>query len=230
MNEPQTSVRLQQAAGVVPVGPAPVEELLRAGHRARRRRMAGVHLAVAAGVVLVVGGSVAALERAQPDASSEQMAADQGGREAPESSTDQGAVADSAPEPSGPLVAGGAVDCVEEYAPEAVDARAFAFDGVVVAVGPSVSSLPGDPALPDAVGVTFAVQEWFRGGSGDTVTVDLPAQGVITPDGTLQSYGPGTRLLVSGEPRWGGAPLDAPVAWICGFTRYYDEATAASWR
>lgn len=28
----------------------------------------------------------------------------------------------------------------------------------------------------------------------------------------------------------GGSPLQAPVAWGCDFTRYYDQTTAASWR
>jgi hypothetical protein len=40
----------------------------------------------------------------------------------------------------------------------------------------------------------------------------------------------GSRLLVSGEPRWGGTPLEDPIAWGCGFTRYYDSGTAKSWK
>ena len=43
-------------------------------------------------------------------------------------------------------------------------------------------------------------------------------------------YDIGSRLLVSGEPRWEGSPLDAPIAWGCGFARYYDPQTAAVWR
>jgi hypothetical protein len=86
------------------------------------------------------------------------------------------------------------------------------------------------------VAVTFTVHEWFHGGSGGTVTVDMwpPAEGPETtqvPDGEWGSpYAVGTRLLVSGEPRWGGEPLGQAVAWTCGFTRYYDEATATQWR
>lgn len=234
MNEPQTSAMLQQAAGAVPVGPAPVTELLRAGRRARRRRQALAHLAVAAGVVLVVGGSVAALEQAQPDGRSEEMVADAGGRETPESALDQGATADSvpaAPEQSGPLVTGGSENCAIVYTPEAVRERDFAFDGVVVGIGPPVSVAPGPPALLDEVGVTFAVQEWFHGGSGATVTVDIPVRPTSAqPLEGVQSYDVGTRLLVSGVSRSGTAPLDAPFATTCGFTRYYDEATAAAWR
>lgn len=44
------------------------------------------------------------------------------------------------------------------------------------------------------------------------------------------SYGVGTRLLVSGEPRWGGTdPLRDAFAWGCGFTRYYDAQAATDW-
>ena len=45
----------------------------------------------------------------------------------------------------------------------------------------------------------------------------------------VPAYQIGTRLLVSGTPRWGGAPLADPIAWGCGFTRYYSRATAAEW-
>jgi hypothetical protein len=53
-------------------------------------------------------------------------------------------------------------------------------------------------------------------------------------DGEMQqsaTYEVGTRLLVSGEPRWGGAPLDRAIAYGCGgFTRYYEAALAEEWR
>ena len=136
---------------------------------------------------------------------------------------------DPAPNPAGAPVEGTAASCVEEYSPAAVTGRAFAFDGTVTAIGPARSNRPGVEL--ELSGVTFRVHTWFRGGSGDTVTVDLD-----TPRGTLSSAEPsvptydiGTRLLVSGEPRWGGAPLDAPIAWSCGFTRSYDAQTAAEW-
>ncbi|MCK0113015.1 hypothetical protein MWU75_12770 [Ornithinimicrobium sp. F0845] len=131
-------------------------------------------------------------------------------------------------EAGGPLPDGGAVSCVESYSPESLQDRDFAFDGVVIAMGPSVSDRAdsGDLDLP---GITFEVREWFAGGDADEVTVDL--QGVA--EGTAEADLPfqvGTRLLVSGEPRWGGAPLDSPIAWGCGFSRYYDEETATTWR
>ena len=72
------------------------------------------------------------------------------------------------------------------------------------------------------------MREWFAGGRGETVTVDLqPAGGLEDPG---PAYGVGSRLLVSGEARWGGVPLAAPIAWGCGFTRYHDAATATAWR
>lgn len=231
MNEPETSVLLDQAAAGVPVRPAPVAQLLRAGRRARRRRNAGVTLAVAAGVALVVGGASTVLDLSGTDDGTTSVTADQAG--APEASTEQEAMADAvggAPQ-SGPLVTGGSENCAVIYSPEAVRERDFAFDGVVVGVGPPVSLPPGEPVLVNEVGVTFAVQEWFSGGSGPTVTVDIPARPTRDqPLPDVQSYDVGTRLLVSGESRTGAAPLDAPIATTCGFTRYYDERTAASWR
>src|ERR671910_922540 len=84
--------------------------------------------------------------------------------------------------------------CVESYTPTAVADRAFAFEGVVIDIGQSVSDRGdgGDLNLP---GVTFQVNQWFEGGDGSIFTVDLQA-----PEG---SYGIGSRLLVSGESRWG---------------------------
>jgi hypothetical protein len=70
-------------------------------------------------------------------------------------------------------------------------------------------------------------------GSGPTVTVDItPPQAGRSIDMSelVPAYGVGTRLLVSGAPRWGGSALTDAIAWGCGFTRYYDEATANSWR
>lgn len=128
----------------------------------------------------------------------------------------------------GPLVGGGIPSCVEEYSPRAVAGRAFAFDGVVTSVGPPVSDT-GEYADMGLPGVTFEVREWFAGGSGDTVTVDLQV-GPGDPADADFSYGVGSRLLISGESRSDGAPLESPIAWICGFSRYYDSETAAAWR
>ena len=90
--------------------------------------------------------------------------------------------------------------------------------------------MSGGAGGPDYVGVTFRVHQWFTGGSGSSVTVDLLAP-VTLDRGSEEaiSYGVGTRLLVAGTARWSGAPLDKPVGWECGFTRYWDQATAVEW-
>lgn len=132
---------------------------------------------------------------------------------------------------TGSLPDNGSASCVESYTPQAVAARSFAFDGEIVKIGPSVSDRGdgGDLNLP---GVTFKVHEWFAGGKTDIVTVDIqsPATGSgLSKDGD-DAYGVGSRLLVSGEARWGGSPLNHPIAWACGFSRYFDPETAAEWR
>jgi hypothetical protein len=131
----------------------------------------------------------------------------------------------------GALPGSGTASCVEPYNLATVAKRSFAFDGTVTTIGPARTNLPG-AELPLAA-VTFKVHEWFRGGSGSSVTLDMtppqPGSGQAVTE-SAPSYGVGTRLLVSGEPRWGGAPLTDAIAWGCGFTRYYDPATAGAWR
>ena len=79
--------------------------------------------------------------------------------------------------------------------------------------------------------MTFAVNEWFKGGPGSTVTVDLFAPTSSMAGTDTPVFEAGTRLLVSGEPRWGGAALDDAIAWSCGgFTSYYESAVADQWR
>ncbi len=119
-------------------------------------------------------------------------------------------------DPTGPFGGDEAVLCVEMYTLVNLAHRAFAFDGTVVEIGSARTNRPG-VELPLA-GVTFRVNQWFRGGSAQTVTVDMGTSPQI-----------GTRLLVSGQPRWGGTALTDAIAWGCGFTRYYDPDTAAQW-
>jgi len=118
--------------------------------------------------------------------------------------------------------------CVEAYSAKTLVGQAFAFDGTVIALGPARTNRPGGGQLP-LVAVTFGVHEWFHGGSGESVTIDMSPPLDRGEDG-VPSYDVGTRLLVSGQPRWGGAPLDDAIAWGCGFTRYYDSATADLWQ
>jgi hypothetical protein len=199
-----------------------IDGTLRKVRNRRRVRTAGV--AGLAGVVVAIGAVVAiGIPGHQPQRS---PAAPSG---PVARATPHGAEVAPHPAGGGALPWGAVEDCVQSYSPEAVAGRAFAFDGTVTAIGPAATNRPG--AELSLAAVTFRVHEWFRGGAGETVTVDMdaprPAGGVSEP--AVPAYAVGTRLLVSGEPRWGGAPLDAALAWGCDFTRYYDPQTAAEW-
>jgi len=132
-----------------------------------------------------------------------------------------------------PIVAGGSsASCVEPYALATLKHRAFAFDGTVTGTAAMEAPADGSGALAGYSTVTFKVNEWFRGGDRPTVAVDMmsgPESGTVSSV-KAASYGVGTRLLVSGEPRFGGAPMNAPMAWGCGFTRPFDKSTAVAWR
>ena len=117
--------------------------------------------------------------------------------------------------------------CVEVYSPETLANRSFAFDGTVRSIEERT-----DPKLPAGEGesswVTFEVNQWFAGGSADTIGIWMDALNVETSTGSVSAE-VGTRLLVSGEPRWGGEPLEDPLAWTCGFTQEWTEQAAAEW-
>ena len=134
--------------------------------------------------------------------------------------------------PGDPL-AFGAAQCVKMYSPQTLAEQAFAFDGTVTGIGPARTERSTHPPR-DLRSVTFQVHTWFKGGSAGTAVVDMspPAAGAGTSDAMSEhvpAYQIGTRLLVSGTPRWGGAPLADPIAWGCGFTRYYSPSMAAEW-
>lgn len=159
--------------------------------------------------------------------------------------TDVAATGSSSPSPSpsappadevvpartGPVGDGGAAaSCVEAYSEATIGNRDFAFDGTVVSNEAGGTNKAGKGTL-DTAAVTFRVNEWFTGGTDDTVTVDMgpPVSGV--EQNQEPAYAEGTRMLVSGEPRWGGQPLEDAIAWSCGgFTRYYEPAVADEWR
>jgi hypothetical protein len=135
------------------------------------------------------------------------------------------------PEGEGPPTGPVSARCVEEYSPDTLRNRAFAFDGTVVSI-----ELRQDPNLEVQGGedsrepwVTFSVHHWYRGGSGDEVGVWIENLNMETSVGTITAE-PGTRLLVAGEPRWGGAPFDDAIAWACGFTQPYSPEVAAKWQ
>ena len=237
---------------------APVSGTLSEGalRRVRLRRRAQLSWATGAAAatvaaVAVVGGG---LLRGQPGGD---------GLAAPPVVSRSSQPSPSAVAPTGPLSTGAAASCAEEYSPARVTARAFAFDGTVTAIGPSRTNTPewiqelareGAVPLP-LVAATFTVHEWYAGGSGSTVTVDMsppsPGSAHSNGAGTAEggpSYGVGARLLVSGEHRSNDAapikPLPPGTTWKariggpnfliawdgCGFTRYHDKATADSWR
>lgn len=122
-----------------------------------------------------------------------------------DSSRDRGG--ESTPSAGGP-VSPGSASCVATYNLETLARRQMAFDGTVEAV--------------DGDRISFRVEEWYRGGDGDRVTLT----GASTLAG-LTSAGPalalerGTRLLVAG---------DGGFAWGCGFTQPYDREVASRWR
>lgn len=111
---------------------------------------------------------------------------------------------------TGAVPVSGEAGCIQRYAASAVADRAFAFDGTVTDIG--------------GAGVTFDVHEWFVGDGPATYTVRMSGPTTSGMSESAPSYFVGTRMLVSGEQDGG------PIAWACGFTRYYDEETAAAWR
>jgi hypothetical protein len=141
---------------------------------------------------------------------------------------------DRAGQRSGAVPDTGAAKCVDSYSPRTVKDRAFAFDGTVIRIGRGTTDRPG--AEIGYAAVTFKVHEWFRGGTSPEVTADMTppsSQGDYRAGPSYESgpsYEIGSRLLVSGEPRWGGTALQDAIVSGCGFTRYYDTQTAAAWR
>ncbi|MGY2129495.1 hypothetical protein [Blastococcus sp. SYSU DS0617] len=131
--------------------------------------------------------------------------------------------------PAGALPATRAVSC-PEYSPALVGQRDFALDGTVTGIGEQrFPRLPGETEADSFYSVTFRVHAWYRGGTGERVTLHMEELPYLsTPEGgSIETYGVGTRLLVSGDVSdIVGRGL---IGQGCGFTRYYDEQTAAEW-
>jgi hypothetical protein len=70
------------------------------------------------------------------------------------------------------------------------------------------------------------VNHWYKGGTEATVTVEFSFN--RSEDQNIGG-GIGTRLLVTGQPRWGGKALDDPTAWGCGFTQMWSAQAAQEW-
>jgi hypothetical protein len=130
-------------------------------------------------------------------------------------------------QPQGDVFAGGSVgSCVEEYNPQNLARRGFAVDATVVSIGTSSPSgdVGGDPFVP----VVLQVNHWYRGGSAVQITVGMLPPLVKSTVGNT-TYQVGSRLLVSGEDRNGDTKFTDPLAWSCGFTRWYGDADAQIW-
>jgi hypothetical protein len=141
-----------------------------------------------------------------------------------------GAAAPPQAEDPGPPPNSSAASCVETFSPQSLRDRAFAFDGTVLSIEPRQ-----DPRLPpgedEVPWVTFDVNRWYAGGQEARVGVWIEDSSSSPTISSVDSIAveEGARLLVSGEPRWGGRPLDDPIAWSCGFTEPWTEEAAADW-
>jgi hypothetical protein len=219
VTEQRLRERLQQRADEAPDRPMDYESIwVKAHDKSRQRRVRTLSASVASVAAVLAAGTLL-----RTDDSSTVVDGSQTGPSAHVTTPH------APPGQTGP-VSGTAGSCVERYSPAAVANRAFAFDGTVTSIDAGTTDRPGRGALHYAA-VTFSVNEWFDGGSGPTATVDMaPPTAFAHSEAQRWSYEVGTRLLVSGEPRWGGAPLDDAIGWGCGFTRYYDPTPAASWR
>jgi hypothetical protein len=110
----------------------------------------------------------------------------------------------------------------------------FAFDGTVKSI--EIRDVPNEfePGYQEYF-VTFDVNEWYRGGEGDEVSVWFSSLWLAESDMIIEAddaelVRTGTRLLVSGGSRTGGAALEDPVAGtMCGNTKFYSSETAGEW-
>lgn len=149
---------------------------------------------------------------------------------APKKTLQSAAAPHAAPQKNGALPDPGMTDC--RLAESAADVAKLpaSFDGTVSKIG--LASDGADAISARYVGVTFTVNEWFRGGPGQIITVRMAAP--LAPTEVVgdpgPSYGIGTRLLLSGAPDEELPGPEGISAWGCGYTRYYDEETAAAWR
>ncbi|MGY1753551.1 hypothetical protein [Blastococcus sp. SYSU D01042] len=130
--------------------------------------------------------------------------------------------------PAGPLPATDAASC-PEYSPTLIAAKDFALDGTITGIGEQrFAPLPGETEAESYYSVTFRVHAWYRGGAGETVTLHMDGPYPRTPEGeSVETYVHGTRLLVSGV--LSDVEGRGFIGEGCGFTRYYDETTAAEW-
>jgi hypothetical protein len=211
--------------------PAEVPDFQDVTARARRRSRTRAATLVAGALVVVIGsvGVAVAVQSGGPASTIVAIPSPTSVKASPSPGT--------AGQRSGALPDNGASSCVEAYSPQTVARRAFAFDGTVTHLGPGTTDRPGFGKLdsdgagqPGYVAVTFTVNAWFHGGTSAKVTADMTSPATGGGGEVGPTYRIGSRLLVSGEPRWGGPALRDAIVWGCGFTRYYDAQTASAWR
>jgi hypothetical protein len=105
-----------------------------------------------------------------------------------------------------PIGGGGMAMCIR-YDDSLLVEQQMAFDGTVTSI--------------DGTEVTFTVNHWYRGGEGDTITLD--AEGL--------TGGPNT--VIEGTPlEQGGrylASANDGVVWACGYTVTFDSDLADHW-
>lgn len=108
--------------------------------------------------------------------------------------------------------------CARPYDRQGLRAQAFAVDATV------------DSFRRHGQRVELHVTEWFRGGSGETLSIaglgDPDAPGRDPSSEWGQPYDVGTRLLISGQYADDGSLL----VWHCGYTRYWSRDDLATWR
>ena len=109
----------------------------------------------------------------------------------------------AAPPDDGGAAGGGMASCLA-FDPATLAAQEFAFDGTVTAI--------------DGDQVTFSVGRAYAGVDGDMITVTDQSAGISLDGGP--EYEVGGRYLVSGSDG---------LAWACGYSAAWDEATAAVW-
>jgi len=126
---------------------------------------------------------------------------------------------DSAPEAIvGAPLDGGAQMCIQ-YDDAILLAQDVAFDGTLVSV--ETVGGGGEIDLPQNL-ATFEVHRWYKGGEGETVTLDA---GILYGDTNSialvgSSLEIGERYLISGTDGF---------VWACGFSYTYDTQVANHW-
>lgn len=99
---------------------------------------------------------------------------------------------------------------------------------MTIAPAPIVAGLVDADGGTRYTTVTFGVRRWFRPFGPDRIAVTMLAPKAGTSV-SAADYAEGSRLLASGESRWGAAALQDPIAWPCGFSRTFEPDVAASW-